>query len=298
MSPRPSHTPKRPALNRPLSPVRGWRLALLRSSAVLAVTSLAAAALAPVGPAWADEATERATAKAIKAQALFKSGQFIKAAEAFLEAYAVSPKATMLFNAARAYEEAAALDEAIALYQRYLTLKDSDAAGRADATKRLADLTQRRAAASAPADAPVASPKVPAGHVVPAPLPGPASPPRVEPAGTATPLPGKTANPPIKADPAELAEAKRGEVAALRDVDAEVSGPMWFLLGCFVIGLPLAYLSEPAPTPSRMLGKSDAWVVSYAGTFRRVATARHKDMAVYGCLTGAAVTLILGAAAN
>lgn len=257
--------------------------------------------MAPRGAAWADEATERATAKAIKAQALFKSGQFIKAAEAFLEAYAVSPKATMLFNAARAYEEAAALDEAIALYQRYLTLKDSDAAGRADATKRLADLTQRRAAAMAPADGPAAPAKVPAGHVVPAPLPGPASPPRIEgaaPAGKAGVPPGKAANAPIKADPAEQVEAKRGEVAALRDVDAEVSGPMWFLLGCFVIGLPLAYLSEPTPTPSRMLGKSDAWVVSYAGTFRRVAKARHKDMAVYGCLTGAAVTLILGAAAK
>lgn len=298
MSTRPSHTPPCPALNCPPGPVRGWRVALLRRSAVLAIASLAAAALAPLGPAWADEATERATAKAIKAQALFKSGQFIKAAEAFLEAYAVSPKATMLFNAARAYEEAAALDEAIALYQRYLTLKDSDAAGRADATKRLADLTQRRAAATDPADAPAAPSKVPAGHVVPTPLPGPASPPKAEPAGKVTVAPGNPATPPIKADPAELAEAKRGEVAALRDVDAEVSGPMWFLLGCFVIGLPLAYLSEPAPTPSRMLGKSDAWVVSYAGTFRRIAKARHKDMAVYGCLTGAAVTLILGAAAN
>lgn len=257
------------------------------------VASAVTAAAVPGPSAWADDATERATAKAIKAQALFKSGLFIKAAEAFLEAYAIAPKATMLFNAARAYEEAAALDEAIALYQRYLTLKDADADGRADATKRLAELTHRRRAADDPPPA-ATEPVVQAGHVIPAPLPAPsAKGPSAAPSDKSL---GSHA--PAKADPAEQAESKRGELAALRDVDAEVSGPMWFLLGCFVIGLPLAYLSEPAPTPSRMLGKSDAWAASYAGTFRRVASAKHKDMAVYGCLTGAAVTLVMGAVAN
>ncbi len=251
-----------------------------------ALTVQVAVAAAPAAPAWADDATERATGKAIKAQALFKSGQFIKAAEAFLEAYAVAAKATLLFNAARAYEEASALDEAIALYQRYLTLKDANAAGKADARRRLALLSERRAKATSAdggADAPASEP---ARSVEPAALPAPTA--------ASKPAAGPAAAPPAGA---QTVEAQRGAAAAALDVDAEVSNPLWFLLGCAVVGLPLAYLSEPAPTPSRMLGRSERWVASYTTEFQRLAGERHRKMAAYGCLSGLAVVVLSAALA-
>lgn len=235
----------------------------------------------PATPGWADDATERATGKAIKAQALFKSGQFIKAAEAFLEAYAVAPKATLLFNAARAYEEAKALDEAIALYQRYLTLKDADAAGKADAHKRLAELTERRAAATPIGDTAGEQGSQQAHAVEPSPLPVPGGQ-RKDPLDTGDARPAGNAD----------TEARRGAVAAARDVDSEVSSALWFVLGCAVVGVPLAYLSEPAPTPSRLLGRSEAWALGYTSEFQRLAGERHRQMAKYGCLTGLAVTVI------
>lgn len=256
-----------------------------RLAALSLLTFQAVATIAPATSAWADEATERATGKAIKAQALFKSGQFIKAAEAFLEAYAVAPKATLLFNAARAYEEAKALDEAIALYERYLTLKDADGAGKADARKRLSDLTERRAAAAAAGSDSADRAPQPAHHIEPSPLPEAPS------ARKAAAAESGSAR-----DPAAGADAKRGAQAAAADVDVEVSSPLWFLLGCAVIGLPLAYLSEPAPTPSRMLGRSEVWVASYSNTFRQLATERHRKMALYGCLSGLAITVISAAA--
>jgi hypothetical protein len=80
---------------------------------------------------------ERAEAKAIEAKAFFQSGLFVRAAEGFLQAFAISRRSEMMFNAARAYEEARMPAESIALFGQYVKLPDTTEASRADAQERI-----------------------------------------------------------------------------------------------------------------------------------------------------------------
>lgn len=82
--------------------------------------------------------TERAEAKVIEAKAFFKSALYPRAAESYLQAYAISRKPATLFNAARAYEEAKLLAESIALFEQYQQLADAPPDGRHDAGERIA----------------------------------------------------------------------------------------------------------------------------------------------------------------
>lgn len=81
---------------------------------------------------------ERAEAKAIEAKAFFQSGLFARAADGFMQAFAISKKPEMMFNAARAYEEAAMRAEAIALFEQYCKLADATDGGRKDAREHTA----------------------------------------------------------------------------------------------------------------------------------------------------------------
>lgn len=78
-----------------------------------------------VSPAWGQEQEEaRARARTLSemGQAAYDSGLFKDAAEAFLKANAHFAHPNNLFNAAKAYEMAAAYDEAVATYRAYLEL--------------------------------------------------------------------------------------------------------------------------------------------------------------------------------
>ncbi len=79
----------------------------------------------------------RAKAMATEAKALFQNGEFIDAAHLFMEAYAISKHVTLIFNAARGYEQAGQLKRAESLFKLYLSIVGDDEAGRADAIARL-----------------------------------------------------------------------------------------------------------------------------------------------------------------
>ncbi len=108
----------------------------------------------------------RAAAMAIEAKALFQNGEFVDAARLFMEAYAISKHATLIFNAARAYEQAGQLKRAESLFKLYLSMAGDDEAGRADATARLEAVRARLS---------VAEPKPP--EPLPPPPPAPPQPP-------------------------------------------------------------------------------------------------------------------------
>jgi hypothetical protein len=128
--------------------------------------------LALLTPALAQSAAdlERAEAKALEAQAFFRSGLFPQAAIGFMHAYGISRRPEMMFNAARAYEEAKLHAESIALFEHYVNLPDAPEDGKRDARARI---ERQRALLARPA-APVAS--LPANAPAPAPaapVPGP-----------------------------------------------------------------------------------------------------------------------------
>ncbi|MEY3012985.1 MAG: hypothetical protein RIT45_1720 [Pseudomonadota bacterium] len=102
---------------------------------------LAAAMLLPSAPRVAVAAPDPAAiaaaeAKATEAKAFFKAGLFPRAAERFMEAYALSKRPALVYNAARAYEEGQLRAEAIALFKLYEGLKDASGEGRKEARER------------------------------------------------------------------------------------------------------------------------------------------------------------------
>jgi tetratricopeptide (TPR) repeat protein len=94
-------------------------------------------------------ARSQAEAKALEAKAYFTQGLFEEAAMAFMEAFAISRAPDMMFNAARAYEEAKRPEKARALFKTYVGLDGVSDQGRQDAARRIALLEEQLAKDSA-----------------------------------------------------------------------------------------------------------------------------------------------------
>lgn len=80
----------------------------------------------------------KAEAAATEAKVFFKAGLFDKASDKFMEAFAISKRPSLMFNAARAYEENGNLPQAVALLKHYRDLPDVGADGRQEADTRIA----------------------------------------------------------------------------------------------------------------------------------------------------------------
>ncbi len=83
----------------------------------------------------------RAKAEALDAEAkeAFKSGQFDRAAELFMQVYDLSKQPAAVYNAARAREQGGKLAEAKALFELFLRLERSEK-GQEDAKKRITEI--------------------------------------------------------------------------------------------------------------------------------------------------------------
>lgn len=115
----------------------------LATAAPVEARTPAGGAAAPAQPANAADRLRRAEAMATEAKALFKNQVYDDAARLFMEAYAVSKRAPLVYNAARAYEEAGRLKRAESLFLLYKTLPDADPAGLRDAAEHLAAVRRR-----------------------------------------------------------------------------------------------------------------------------------------------------------
>ena len=76
-------------------------------------------------PAGAQSAPRDARALHDQGLRAFKAGRFMEAGEAFLKAHQRDPSASLLWNAARSFENAQAIDQAREAYTRYLTSEDA-----------------------------------------------------------------------------------------------------------------------------------------------------------------------------
>ena len=81
---------------------------------------------------------------------------------------------------------------------------------------------------------------------------------------------------------------------AEQDVSTDVNGPLWFLGGCLgnLTVIIIAYVFEPTPPASRLLGKSPEYIAVYTDTYRTKAKNLQTARALAGCLTGTAVTCV------
>jgi hypothetical protein len=92
-----------------------------------------------VPSAIAQPANQEAQALASAAKDQFKAKNFEAAAKLFMQAYARSHTPSLVFNAARAYEEAGKNGDAVGLFKLYITLTD-DADGIMEARQHIAKL--------------------------------------------------------------------------------------------------------------------------------------------------------------
>lgn len=122
----------------------------------VAVTSLIAAPAAIAAPRDESDAARlrRAEAMATEAKALFQNRVYLDAARLFMEAFAISRRAPLVYNAARAYEEGGQLKRAESLFLLYLSLPDADEAGKGDATEHLQLVRERLRVAEPVAEPP------------------------------------------------------------------------------------------------------------------------------------------------
>lgn len=96
-------------------------------------------AAAPRVAAAQDPAMDTARTHFEAGQDLFDKGDYARAADEFLKAYAAKPFPAFLFNAAVCYEKLQDYEKAVELFKRYLA-EDPQAADRAEVEKRIAAL--------------------------------------------------------------------------------------------------------------------------------------------------------------
>jgi hypothetical protein len=103
------------------------------------------------------------------------------------------------------------------------------------------------------------------------------------------PMPGQPyyAPPPV--------DAARASAEAMTDAHADTNGTLWYFAGCLlgVIGILIAYVSEPSPPPARMMGKSPEYLAIYTNTYKAEARSIQGRSAIYGALTTVVVVVAL-----
>ncbi|MBI5609419.1 MAG: hypothetical protein HY902_11125 [Deltaproteobacteria bacterium] len=149
-------------------------------SLLLAVwTAAALLGSPPLAAARGDDpaVVRKAEAVATEAKLLFQQKAYEAAAERFMEAYTLVQRASLIFNAARAYQEAGVVHKAIALFKAYMELPDATDDGKADAARRIATLEAAlRAREAKPVLPPPKVEPPPTPKPEAAPLPAPATP--------------------------------------------------------------------------------------------------------------------------
>jgi len=84
-------------------------------------------------------------------------------------------------------------------------------------------------------------------------------------------------------------------VAADRDARANTSGGLWFAAGCLFgpLGVGAAYIMEPSPKASSLLGKSPEYVAAYTEEYKSVGKSIQTKNALTGCVVGAVVEAVV-----
>ncbi|GEM_PF-1199728 len=131
----------------PAARARRRGVAVVRAAVVGAVVLAIVASTASSAVAQSKKDLERAEARATEGKAYFKSKLYKEAAEAFMDAYAIAKRPTLVYNAARAREELADNKRAVALFSMYRGLKGVKADGRRAADKHIKALQVKIAAA-------------------------------------------------------------------------------------------------------------------------------------------------------
>ena len=84
-------------------------------------------------------------------------------------------------------------------------------------------------------------------------------------------------------------------IQAAIDAQNDVNGTLWYGAGCLfgIIGIGASYVIEPNPNAFKLAGKTSDYASVYTGCYRLEAKKVQQQKARNGCLTYAAVYLLL-----
>ena len=98
---------------------------------------------------------------------------------------------------------------------------------------------------------------------------------------------------------AQQDEFMAGRIAGEQAARANTNGTLWLAAGCLFtwVGLLAAYIYEPNPSATMLLGKSPEYVAAYTDAYKATAKSVQSSKALIGCIVGTIVTVVLYAAA-
>jgi hypothetical protein len=86
-----------------------------------------------------------------------------------------------------------------------------------------------------------------------------------------------------------------GRMAGEQAARANVNGTLWLAAGCVsIFGIILAYLVEPSPPATALLGKSPEYVAAYTDAYKMTAKSIQTSKAWTGCIVGTLAYIALG----
>lgn len=102
---------------------------------------------------------------------------------------------------------------------------------------------------------------------------------------------------------AQEEEIMAGRMAGEQAARANVNGTLWFVAGCFGtwLGVIAAYVYQPTPPATQLLGKTPEYVAAYTDAYKAAAKQAQTSKAWMGCIANVVVSVVVGvlyAAAN
>ncbi len=78
---------------------------------------------------------------------------------------------------------------------------------------------------------------------------------------------------------------------AQQDVQMEVNKTLWLVIGFFggILGIAAAYVIEPSPPASKLIGKSPEYVAAYTDCYKDAGKKLQTNAAIKGCVLGAII---------
>ena len=94
---------------------------------------------------------------------------------------------------------------------------------------------------------------------------------------------------PIAAQQSQLDACTRANMDAKNDTN----GPLWIGAGCLfgIFGLGAAYVIEPTPQATKLLGKDANYVALYTDCYKSAAKKAQTTNAMYGCIGSCAFSM-------
>jgi hypothetical protein len=106
-------------------------------------------------------------------------------------------------------------------------------------------------------------------------------------------------NQPTAASPAvtQLSVTSIAEIEdqARMDAQIDIKGQTWFLIGCLtnLTGWLIAYIVEPSPPVSKLLGKSSDYIAVYTDAYKREGKKIQTKKAFTGCVVGVLCVVVV-----